>query len=170
MLHPINPSLNKLIFLLKFCRFYNILAKIFNDLPFPCQDLQRSSISLPRSSRILTGKCKILAKKWKIPEDLGKKMKDPWKSWQENERSSKILARKWKIPEDLRKNFEDLQRFSKGHHEDSQEDPQRSSWRCCRHVTSCFVLFCVTEKFISPCWKSSVSSKFTAYFVKQLTK
>ena len=56
---------------------------------------------------------------------MDRKIKDPWRSWQENQRSLKILARKWRILEDLNKNFEDP-------HEDPQEDPQRSSWRSCR--------------------------------------
>ena len=77
---------------------------------------------------------KILARKWKILEDLGKKMKDPWRSWQENERSLKILARKWRILEDLNKNFEDP-------HEDPQEDPQRSSWRSCKILKDPWKIF-----------------------------
>ena len=154
MLYPINPSLNKLIFLLKFCRFYNILAKIFNDLPFPCQDLQGSWQENVRSWQKNERSLKILARKWKILENHGKKMKDPPRSWQENERSLRISGRISKIFKDFPKVImKILKRIIKG-----------------RHVTSCFVLFCVTEKFILPCWKSSVSSKFTAYFVKQLTK
>ena len=61
-------------------------------------------------------------------------MKDPWRSWQENERSLKILARKWRILEDLNKNFEDP-------HEDPQEDPQRSSWRSCKILKDPWKIF-----------------------------
>ena len=125
MLYPINPSLNKLIFLLKFCRFYNILAKIFNDLPFPCQDLQGS---------------------WQENVRSWQKMKDPWRSWQENERSSKIMARKWKILQDLGKKMKDpwgsqeeFQRFSK--------ISQRSSWRFSRGSSK------VLMKMLPPCYQ-----------------
>ena len=85
---------------------------------------------------------KILARKWKILEDLGKKMKDPWRSWQENERSLKILARKWRILEDLNKNFEDP-------HEDPQEDPQRSSWRSCKILKDPWKIF----TRVTPYWQ-----------------
>ena len=51
-------------------------------------------------------------RKWKILEDLGKKMKDPWRSWQENEGSLKILTRILKILMKI------LKRILKGPHED----------------------------------------------------
>ena len=81
----------------KSSRIFLFLAKIFKDLWFSCQDLQgsfiffiffflRFLIFLPRSLRI-----------FKIFRQDGRKVKDPWRSWQENERSSKILTRIWKI-------------------------------------------------------------------------
>ena len=119
MLYPINPSLNKLIFLLKFCRFYNILAKIFNDLPFPCQDLQGSWQENVRSWQKNERSLKILARKWKILENHGKKMKDPPRSWQENERSLRISGRISKIFKDFPKVImKILKRIIKGPHED----------------------------------------------------
>ena len=72
----------------------SFLAKIFKNLLLSCQDLQ--------------GFSKFLLRSLKTFKDLGKKMKGPWRSRQENERSLKILARKWKILEDLNKNFEDI--------------------------------------------------------------
>ena len=59
-----------LIFLSKFRRFYNILAKIFNDLPFPCQDLQGSLTFLSRSLRIFKSLAKIFNLAVKIFKDL----------------------------------------------------------------------------------------------------
>ena len=92
-------------------------VKIFKDLLLSSQDLQ--------------GFSKFLLRSFKMVKDLGKKMKGPWRSWQENERSLKILARKWKILEYLNKNFEDIYskdfskifikiliRILKGSHED----------------------------------------------------
>ena len=119
MLHPINFSLSMLIFLSKFWRCHNILSKIFNNLPFPCQDLQGSLTFLSRSFRIFKSFAQIfnlLVKIFKEPtfswqdlqrsfnflprslrvfyflskifnflakiQDLGRKVKDPWRSWQ----------------------------------------------------------------------------------------
>ena len=75
-------------------KIFGFLAKIFKDLLLSCQDLRGFSKSLLRSLKTV--------------KDLRKKMKGPWRSWQENERSLKILARKWKILEYLNKNFEDI--------------------------------------------------------------
>ena len=61
---------------------------------------------------------KILARKWKILEDLDKNFEDPWRSWQENEISLKILTRILKIfkgsHKDLLGSLKILQRFSSG--------------------------------------------------------
>ena len=54
----------------------SFLAKIFKNLLLSCQDLQ--------------GFSKFLLSSFKMVKDLGKKMKGPWKSQQENERSLKI--------------------------------------------------------------------------------
>ena len=47
----------------------------------------------------------------KIVQDLGRKEKDPWRSWQENERSSKILTRIWKILKEFSKIFKGSLKF-----------------------------------------------------------
>ena len=76
-------------------KIFTIIVKSFKDISFSSQDLQWSSKFLPRSSRIFYFPAKILndlgRKILKIRKDLGKKIKDPWRSWQENERSLKIL-------------------------------------------------------------------------------
>ena len=87
-----------LIFLSKFRRFYNILAKIFNDLPFPCQDLQGSLTFLSRSLRIFKSLAKIFNLAVKIFKDL-----------------SFFLPGSSKIFQYLAKIFKDLQNF--------QQDP-----------------------------------------------
>ena len=72
--------------------------RIFNDLQSSCQDLWRSAPDLQGSWQENGRSLMILTRTLKILVDLGKKMKDPW-------RSSKIF---------------------KDPHEVSQEDPQRS--------------------------------------------
>ena len=81
-------------FLLRSSRIFHFLAKIFKDLSFSCQDLQRPFIFFPRSLTIF--------------KDLKKNFENPYRSWQENKRSLKILARKPKILEDLGKKIGDL--------------------------------------------------------------
>ena len=70
MLHPINLSLSMLISLSKILGFYNILAKIFDDLPFSCQSLQGSLTFLSRSLRIFKSLAKIFNLLVKIFKDL----------------------------------------------------------------------------------------------------
>ena len=70
MLHPINLSLSMLISLSKFLGFYKILAKIFDDLPFPCQGLQGSLTFLSRSLRTFKSLAKIFNLLVKIFKDL----------------------------------------------------------------------------------------------------
>ena len=97
-----------LIFLSKFRRFYNILAKIFNDLPFPCQDLQGSLTFLSRSLRIFKSLAKIFNLAVKIFKDLSFFCQDL-------QRSFKLLPRSLRIFYFLSKIFKDLQNF--------QQDP-----------------------------------------------
>ena len=54
------------------CGIKNKCSKSSRIFHLTCQDLQGSFIFFPR--------LKILARKWKIFEDLSKKMKDPWRS------------------------------------------------------------------------------------------
>ena len=70
----------------EFGRSSNIFSKI----------IWRSSKFLSRSLKIQTRSSRNLTGKWKILEDLGKIFRDPWRSWQENERSLKILTRIWR--------------------------------------------------------------------------
>ena len=87
-----------LIFLSKFRWFYNILAKIFNDLPFPCQDLQGSLTFLSRSLRIFKSLAKIFNLAVKIFKDLSFFLP----------RSSKIFQFIAKIFKGLLFSFQDL--------------------------------------------------------------
>ena len=84
MLHPINYLSVSANFLVKIGRIFNIFAKIFRDLQNVWHDLWKFN---------------------KIVKDVGRKIKDPWRSWQKNE----ILARIWKLLKYFSKIFRDLQ-------------------------------------------------------------
>ena len=99
-----------LIFLSKFQRFYNILAKIFNDLPFPCQDLQGSLTFLSRSLRIFKSLAKIFNLAVKIFKDLSFFCQDLQRSFKLLPRSLRIFKIFNKILEDLGKKMRDPQR------------------------------------------------------------
>lgn len=100
-----------LIFLSKFRRFYNILAKIFNDLPFPCQDLQGSLTFLSRSLRIFKSLAKIFNLAVKIFKDLSFLCQDLQRSFNLLPRSLRVFYFLSKIFNFLAKIFTDLQNF-----------------------------------------------------------
>ena len=82
-------------------KIFDFLAKIFRGLLFSLFFyFPRFLIFLPRSLRI-----------FKIFRQDGRKVKDPWRSWQENERSSKILTRIWKILKEFSKIFKGSLKF-----------------------------------------------------------
>ena len=72
---------------------FKILAKIFQDLSFSCQDLQDLSFSC----RDLQGPFIFFPRSLTVLKDLQKNFENPWRSWQESKRSLKILARKLEI-------------------------------------------------------------------------
>ena len=91
MLHPIDLSLSMLISLSKFVGFYNILAKIFDDLPFPCQGLQGSLTFLSRSLRIFKSLAKIFNLHVKIFKDLSFCCQDLQRSFNFLSRSLRVF-------------------------------------------------------------------------------
>ena len=82
-------------------RSFKDLWKFFEDLPNSCSDLTKIFKDLSLSYQDPEQSCcqssEILLKNLKILKDLGKKIKGPWGSWQEKERSLKILKSKLKI-------------------------------------------------------------------------